>query len=113
MSFWGDCMNKVVVTLVLLVGLLWAGSAQAAVEAYLDCPKLPRCCMIDCIMLAADCETDCGCECVAQGPLYVDFLDEAGAVLGSAKVEGDWCCGYAEAQLDKPVDSELVCEIRV
>jgi hypothetical protein len=92
---------------------LWATAAQAAVETYLDCPNIPRCCTMTCVLIDVKCADDCGCECAAKAPLFIDFLDEAGKVLGSARFEGDWCCGQSEAMLDNPVDSELVCAVRV
>jgi hypothetical protein len=102
-------MRKVVAMLTLALGMLWAGAAQAAWETYLDCPNLPECCTMTCVLVDIDCE-EC---CSASGPLYVDFLNENGDVLGSAKIEGDWCCGQSEAMLDNPVNSEEVCAVRL
>jgi hypothetical protein len=106
-------MRKVVFAIALMVGLMWATAAQAAVETYLDCPNIPACCTMTCVLIDVDCNDDCGCACEAKAPLFVDFLDEAGKVLGSARFEGDWCCGQSEALLDNPVNSELVCAVRV
>jgi hypothetical protein len=106
-------MRKVFLTLALAVGLTWATAAQAAVETYLDCPSLPDCCTMECVLIDVDCNDDCGCACEAKAPLFVDFLDADNRVLGSARFEGDWCCGQSEAMLDNPVNSEDVCAVRV
>ncbi|MDQ3024440.1 MAG: hypothetical protein M3R04_08675 [bacterium] len=97
----------------LAVGLVWSTAAQAAVETYLDCPNIPGCCTFSCVLIDVDCNDDCGCACSAKGPLFVDFLDVDNRVLGSARFEGDWCCGQSEAILDQPVNSEDVCAVRV
>src|SRR5687768_11867674 len=106
-------MRKMLFALALAVSLTWASVAQAAVETYLDCPNLPDCCTMTCVLIDVDCNDDCGCPCEAKAPLFVDFLDAENRVLGSARFEGDWCCGQSEALLDNPVNSEDVCAVRV
>jgi hypothetical protein len=108
-------MRKVVFAIALAVGLVWATAAQAAVETYLDCPRLPQCGTITCVLLDIKCaQNECDpCGCEPKGPLFVDFLDADNKVLGSARIEGDWCSCQSEAQLDNPVNAEDVCAVRI
>ena len=110
-------MRKLFFVVALLAGLVWATAAQAAVETYLDCPNIPGCGTITCVMVAIKCDNGCDpcnrCGCQPKGPLFIDFLDQDQKVLGSGKIEGDWCSCASEAELDNPVDTSQVCSVRV
>lgn len=100
-----------VLSMLAIVGLLVFSTAAYAGEQYmLDCVDMPSCCMITCAVIDVDC---CECDWPAS-PLVAEFLDSAGNVLGTASFGGNWCCGEETyAELDKPVDADAVCAVRL
>ncbi len=100
-------MKKLLVFVVLVAAL--AASQAWAAEEYLDIyPCMPGCCTFECIMV----DFTCGYCCDSSTPLTIEFLDMQQNVLGTAQVR-NWCCGEVTAHLDQPVDSNMVCTIRL
>lgn len=100
-------MKKLLV-LVIVCAVLAVGQAWAAEEFITVYPCMPGCCTFDGVMLDAKCS---GC-CDSSTPLFVEFLDMQQNVLGTAMFT-NWCCGEIAARVDKPVDSNQVCSIRL
>jgi hypothetical protein len=102
-------MRKIVAILAMAFILLSGASAWAGERITLDCINMPGCCTITCAMIDLDC---CGCG-NGNGPLLAEFLSPKGEVLGTATFAQGWCCGETYGQLDKPVNSNDVCSIRL
>ena len=102
-------MRNLVAALVLVVSLALSATAWGAEQTTLYCTHMPSCCIITCVQIDLEC---CGCG-GPTGPLLAEFLDAEGVVLGTATFTGDWCDCESIATLDKPVDANLVCSVRL
>ena len=102
-------MRYLVLVLLLAGSMLFGAQAWASEQTTLYCINMPWCCQFNCAMIDVEC---CGCG-QGSGPLLAEFLDANSAVLGTATFTGDWCCGDTYGQLDKPVDANAVCSIRL
>jgi hypothetical protein len=102
-------MRNLIVALVLVVSLAISATAWGAEQTTLYCTHMPTCCTITCAMIDIDI---CGDGC-PTAPLLAEFLDDQGNVLGTATFTGNWAGGESYSELDKPVDADLVCSVRL
>jgi hypothetical protein len=102
-------MRNLVVAFVLVVSLAFTATAWGAEQTTLYCTHMPTCCTITCAMIDSDI---CGYGC-PTAPLVAEFLDGEGMVLGTATFTDNWANTESYAELDKPVDANLVCSVRL
>jgi hypothetical protein len=100
-------MKKLLV-LVVMFAILAACQAFAAEESITVYPCMPGCCTFDCVQI----DLTCGYCCDSATPLTIEFLDGKQNVLGLGSIV-NWCCDAVVVKLDKAVDSNLVCAIRL
>jgi hypothetical protein len=100
-------MKKLLV-LVVVFAILAACQAFAAQESITVYPCMPGCCTFDCVQI----DLTCGYCCDSATPLTIEFLDGKQNVLGTGSIV-NWCCDAVVARLDKSVDSNQVCAIRL
>jgi len=103
-------MHKKIAIGLVVLAMLWAGTALAEETTTLYCINMPWCCEFTCVMV----DIDCKCYCPSNGPLGVEFLGRDGAVLGSFEVP-NYCCLCDEyiATMGTAVNAADVCSIRL
>lgn len=103
-------MRNLLVTVLIVLAVTWAGAAAAEEATTLSCVNMPWCCEFSCVVV----DIDCNCYCPDDSPLKVEFLGRDGEVLGWFEVPG-YCflCDEYYATMDAAVKADDVCSIRL